>query len=359
MLKKLLIAMLIAVALPLASLLYTNGYKLQNDLELKVNEDLAQTADLLASQIDDWTDMNLRLLKQNSSLSQVRSGVESQQKPVLESLVKAYEWLYLAYAIGSDGYKTARSDDKLILKEDGTKAHYRGDRSYFKQIREGSNIGQQVVLSRTLGKPAFILCRALTITKTSLRNSGALCIGSTVSKLSNSVVKTKIGKTGYAILLDDSNKVIAHGKPDALKEQLQDFSDNPVVTNAKPNQPYVYQSEGINKIAYMKSVGQGWHLIITQDYDDAYSALISAKKESLILLCITILLSGLISYFMAKMLAKPIQNLTVIANDIRKGSFYSSIEESKRSDEIGELAKAIEKMSISISIAFKKLKSRK
>jgi methyl-accepting chemotaxis protein len=146
--------------------------------------------------------------------------------------------------------------------------------------------------------------------------------------------------------------------PDSLKEQLQDFSDNPVVTNAKYNMPYVYQNEGVKKIAYMKSVGKGWHLILTQDYDDAYSAFYSAKRDSLILLCVTILLSGFMSYFMAKVLAKPIQNLTVIANDIRKGSFYSSIEESKRSDEIGELAKAIEKMSISISIAFKKLKSK-
>jgi methyl-accepting chemotaxis protein len=359
MLKKILIAMLIAVALPLASLLYTNGYKLQNDIEKKVNEDLAQTADLLASKIDDWTDMNLRLLKQNGSLNQVRSGEESQQKPILESMVKTYEWLYLAYAIGSDGYKTARSDDKAILKEDGTKAHYRGDRSYYQQIRNGSSIGQQLVLSRTLKKPAFILCRALTVSKMSLKNSGALCIGSTVTKLSDSVVDTKIGKTGYAILLDDTNKVIAHGKPDTLKEQLQDYSDNPVVTNAQSDKPYVYYSAGTKKIAYMKSVGQGWHLVLTQDYDDAYSALISAKRDSLILLCVTILLSGLISYFMAKMLATPIQNLTVIANDIRKGSFYSSIEESERSDEIGELAKAIEKMSISISIAFKKLKSRK
>jgi methyl-accepting chemotaxis protein len=359
MLYKFLIAMLVAVSLPLVSLLYTNGYKLEQNLELKVNENLSQTADLLALKIDDWNEMNLRLLKQNSSLSQIRSGVESQQKPILESMIDTYEWLYLAYAIGSDGYKTARSDDKPILNKDGTKAHFRGDRSYYKQIRSGSTIGQQLVLSRTLNKPAFILCRELSLKDSYGIKPGALCIGSTVDELSNSVVNTKIGKTGYAILLDDANKVIAHGYPDMLKEQLQDYSDQPVVTSARLEEPYVYQDGDIKKLAYMKSVGQGWRLVITQDYDDAYNEYFSSRRNALVLLLFTFIVSGVISYIMARMLAKPIQNLTVIANDIRKGSFYSNIDESKRTDEIGELARSIEKMSISISIAFKKLKSKK
>jgi methyl-accepting chemotaxis protein len=358
MLKKFLIAILIVVFLPLASLWYTNGYRLQIDLEREVNEDLVQTADLLAAKIDGWTDMNLRLLKQNSSLSQMISGKEDQQKPILESMVNTYEWLYLAYAIGSDGFKTARSDDKPILKEDGTKAHFRGDRSYFKQIRAGSKTGQQLVLSRTLKKPAFILCQALRASTESFLRSGALCIGSTVSDLSESVINTKVGATGYAILLDDSNKVIAHGKPGALKEQLQDLSGESVVTEAAPDRPYVYQSGDKQMIAYMKAAGRGWNLIVTQEYDDAYSALNVAKRNSLILLLVTILLSVAMSYFMARLLTKPIQKLTAIANDIRKGKLYNSIDESARSDEIGELAKAIEKMSISISIAFKKLKSK-
>jgi methyl-accepting chemotaxis protein len=358
MLYKFLFAMLIAVSLPLGSLLYTNGYKLEKEMDQKVNQELVQTADLLASKINDWNDTNLLLLKQVSSLEQVKSGEESQQKPILESMVKTYRWLYLAYAIGSDGYKTARSDNKPILNADGTKAHYRGDRSYYKQIRSGSPIGQQVLLSRTLNKPAFILCRALAQAKSLYRNTGALCIGSTVNELSETVVNTKIGETGHAILLDSSNKVIAHGDSGALKEQLQDFSSEPVVIKAESERPYIYQEGDIKKIAYIKPVGQGWSLILTQNYDDAYAAYFEAMRDAIILLFVTILISGLISYLMARMLAKPIKNLTVIANEIRKGSFYSSIEESKRSDELGELARAIEKMSISISIAFKKLKNR-
>lgn len=61
---------------------------------------------------------------------------------------------------------------------------------------------------------------------------------------------------------------------------------------------------------------------------------------------------------MARKLAGPILTMAMIANDIRKGRFYNKIEESSRTDEIGELARALEKMSVSMSIAFKKLKQR-
>lgn len=359
MLKKFLLAMFVVISLPMASLWYVSSYKLQYEIAQKVNEDLEQTSEILATKIDDWTDMNLRLLNQHSILSQIKSGIEAQQRPILQSIVKSYEWLYLAYVIGSDGYKTARSDDEPILKPNGEKAHFRGDRSYFKQIIEGASTGEQLVLSRTLNKPAFILCKAVKYSKTlSDSDTGALCIGSTVSQLSDLVVNTKIGKTGYAMLLDDTNKVIAYGGSMVLKEQLQDFSDNIMLKSAQLNTHFLYRENNREMIGYMKPAGRGWKLIVTQEYNDAYSSHIESMRESLMLFVLTIVISVTISYIMAKKLANPILNMTVIANDIRKGRFYNSIEESSRPDEIGELARALEKMSISMSIAFKKLRNR-
>jgi methyl-accepting chemotaxis protein len=356
MLKNFLLSMFIVIALPLASLWYISNYKLQSEIEQKVNDDLSQVAEILATEINDWTEMNLNLLKQNSSLPQIKSGLESEQRPILTSITKTYKWLYLAYVIGGDGYKTARSDDKPILNNDGEKAHYRGDRDYFKQIVRGSTIGQQLVLSRTLKKPAFILCRAIKSGQIKLKVFGALCIGSTVDQLSESVINTRIGKSGYAVLLDDSNKAIALGSDIKPNEKLQDFSNKEIFTKAPLNKTYLYQDGNKKMIGYMKSVGMGWHLIVTQEYKDAYSTYIESMQDSMILFIATIIISIIISYMMARRLAKPIKNMTIIANDIRRGKFYNNIEWSTRTDEIGELARAIEKMSISISIAMKKLR---
>jgi methyl-accepting chemotaxis protein len=354
--RNILLAILAVVSLPLASLWYTNIYKLQEGLENQINQDLIQTAEVIATRIDDWTEMNLKLLEQNSSLAQIKSGLEEQQKPILESMVHTYDWLYLAYAIGPGGYKTARSDDKPIINPDGSKAHFRGDRSYFRQIKSGAKTGQQLLLSRTLGKPAFILCNEIANPGAMLLKKGALCIGATVSELSESVVNTKIGKTGYAVLIDSFSRVIAHGKPEAVTEQLQDIGSDPMVVRATPGEPYTYYSGDTRKVAYMKPVGSNWHLIVEQDYDDAYSALSDAKLGSLILLVATLTMSVVISFLVARFVAAPLQRLTGIANEISRGKFQNKLPESTRKDEIGELAKAIEKMSISISMAMKQLR---
>jgi methyl-accepting chemotaxis protein len=359
MFKKILFAMFLVISLPMASLWYFSSYKIQNEIALKVNDDLARTSEIVATKIDDWSDMNLRLLNEHSNLSQIKSGVEAQQRPILQSIVKSYEWLYLAYVIGSDGYKTARSDDEPIRKLNGEKAHFRGDRSYFKQIVNGATIGEQLVLSRTLNKPAFILCKAIKqANKVPYDGIGALCIGSTVSQLSDLVVNTKIGKTGYAVLFDSTNKVIAHGGGKVLEGQLQDFSDSEMIKSARLNNQFMYRENEKDMIGYMKPAGRGWKLIVTQEYDDAYSSHIESNRELLLFFFLTIVIGITISYFMARKLAGPILTMAMIANDIRKGRFYNKIEESSRTDEIGELARALEKMSVSMSIAFKKLKQR-
>ena len=360
--KKILIAMLIVVALPLISLWYTNNYKLRQEVELQVSQDLVQTTHQLADKINEWNDTNVRMLDQNSKLAAIQSGEEAQQKPVLASIVSSYDWTYLAYGLDADGYRTARSDDEVLIKPDGTR-DYRGDRIYFKQIQAGNPVGSQVLISNTLDTPAIILCHGIEVQdKLSFGKKPILCIGMTVNKLSDTVVNTKIGKTGYAILLDETNKVIAHGKPEVLKEKVRDMSDDTALLHAvdsRGDKPYFYTNNKVQKIAYSETVANNWRLIVEQDYDDAFSPVIKATREALIFLVITIILTIVVSYFMAKRLAKPIQRLTGIADDISRGTFHNKIDESARSDEIGELAKAIERMSISISIAFRKLKAKK
>ncbi|WP_428239991.1 HAMP domain-containing protein [Gynuella sp.] len=362
--KKILIAMLIVVALPLISLWYTNYYRLEQEVEVQVNGDLTQTADGLLAKVNDWYEMNSRMLKQNVLLKSIQSNEEAQQEPVLKAITSTYEWTYLAYAIGQDGYKTARSDDVAILNADGTKAHFRGDRVYFKQIAAGNKMGQQVLMSRTLGQPAFILCEAIKYPQIPSPKPGALCIGMTVTKMSETITRAKIGETGYAILLDESNKVIARGGASGASASggLEDMSDSPALVqavSARGDKPYIYTSSNVKKIAYSVTSTNGWRLIVEQDYDDAFAPVIEAKRNSLILLIVTVVLTLIVSFFMAKRLAKPIQRLTGIADDISRGTFHNKIDESSRSDEIGDLAKAIERMSISISIAFRKLKAKK
>jgi len=69
----------------------------------------------------------------------------------------------------------------------------------------------------------------------------------------------------------------------------------------------------------------------------------------------TLIISILAAYLIARLITRPIAKLTAIAEDISKGKFHDKLDESARGDEIGTLARSIERMGVSIKIMLKRL----
>lgn len=79
-------------------------------------------------------------------------------------------------------------------------------------------------------------------------------------------------------------------------------------------------------------------------------------KSNIVASLIFIALAIAISYLFSNTLAKPIQNLTDVAEQISKGkNLEEPIEEAKRGDEIGELAQSIDRLKISIRIMINRM----
>lgn len=353
---KILFGVLLSASLPLAGLWLANSYSSEK-IERQVEDDLKQKSELLTNSFNHWFDLNIRLLEQHAQIDQIRSFDEAQQKPILKTILEAYEWSYAVFTVGADGYIAARGDDKAILKEDGSKKYYRGDREYMEEINAGKDVGQQVLLSRRLGVPALVMCVPVAISDSA--DKGALCMAMKLTTVSFVVENLHIGQTGFATLLDDNNKIIAHGNTIVVFEKLQDLSSHPVVVRANPEQRFSYEDGGIKKIAYKKQVAQGWTLFIEQDFNDAYAQLLKEKKEFFYLLAGTIGISIIISLIIAGSLTRPIQRIAEATNAISKGNLDMKLDEAYRGDEIGDLAKAVERMATSVKLALQKLKKQK
>jgi len=177
--------------------------------------------------------------------------------------------------------------------------------------------------------------------------------------LSKTVTDTKIGKTGYAILLDQTNKVIAQGRQEKAAAVLKDLSSHPALQAKNANQgPIVFEEDGKRIVAYRQKLGQGWNLIVQQDYDEAFAPLREVERNALILMLVTVVLVALVAYWLGRRLADPIRKLTSIADNISRGEGGGKIIETERGDEIGALARAIERMSVSIQMAMGRLRKR-
>ena len=348
-LYQILLAMLLIAVIPLGGLYYIGIYKAGQEWSGNIKDKLTTLTDSLAQSVDDWTAFNLKLLEQNSMTPAILSMDAQQQNPVLKSIQDSYSWIYLAFTIQRNGQNLGRSDGKPTV--------FYGDRDYFKQVLVGMPVGMQVLMGKTSNKPALILAKP--ITGAGIRSAGAIAMAMTLEDLSETITATRIGDTGFAILVDEQNRLIAHGKREIASE-LQDFSSHPILASKTLADPdaFVFNDGGKKIVAFSKKTHEGWTLIVQQDYEEAFAASQLAMRNAMYLLIITVGMVLFIAILLAKRLSTPIQNLTRIAVEISLGKLESQIRETMRSDEIGALARAIKRMGVSLQMAFDRLQKR-
>lgn len=348
-LYQILLTMMLIALIPLGGLWYISIYKSKQEWTKNIFNNLVESGVTLGRSVDDWTFMNLRLLEQNAASPGILGMDAKVQAPVLKSITAAYEWIYLAFTILPDGQNLGRSD--------GNPPTFYGDREYFQQVLGGKAIGQQVLMGKTSNKPALILAKQIKGDGT--KNLGVIAIAMTLEELSKTITKTKIGTSGFAILLDDKNRLIAHGK-EAVASELQDFSSHPALQQGSGNDEnsFIFVDQGKKIVACTQKTKLGWTLIVQQDYQEAFAAADEARGNAIILLVVTLIMVLLIAFLLARRLSTPIQNLTTIADEISRGNLGAVIKEAGRSDEIGALARAVQRMGVSLQMAFERLRKR-
>lgn len=348
-LYQILATMCVIALIPIGGLWYISIYKSRQDWTTNILQNLIDNTASLSRSVDDWTAMNLRVLQQNAVTPAMLSMDSEQQNPVLKTMAESYEWVYLAFTVLPSGQNLGRSDGKPQT--------FYGDRDYFKQVLGGKALGRQVLLGKTSGKPAFILAKP--ITGEGAKTLGVIAIAMSLEDLSKTITKTRIGETGFAVLLDENNRLIAHGNGEVSSE-LQDLGSHPALhqRNRFDRNSFVFEMEGKKIVAYTKKTQHGWTLIVQQDYQEAYAAADEARRNALLLLAFTLVTVVFVAYFLARRLSTPLGNLTLIADEISRGNLRAEIRETERSDEIGDLARAIERMGVSLQMAFDRLRKK-
>lgn len=343
---KMLLVMVLVASVPLAVVWYISHAASEQAISQDVENRLSSTADQLRSYVESWIDMNVRVMRQNAKLSDVSSMDGARQKEALESIVNTYEWDYLAFTIDINGHNVSRSDNKDLKDY--------SDRHYVRQVLGGQELGQQVVISKTTGKPALIL--ATPIKDAAKQTRGVLAIGMSLTDISQKVSSARFGKTGYAILLDQEGRVIAHINEEFTNQRTsltdhQGFKEL-MLSN---KESLVYTDETGKKIySQARKTRHGWILLVQQDYDEAFSALASYNKQSQLLMLVTLVLVLIVAVLVSRQLTRPIQRLTSAAEAISRGNFEFQIIDAGRSDELGDLARAVERLGASVRLAMER-----
>ena len=338
--------MLLVALIPLGGLWYISVYKAQQNSLAEANLLLKNSVNALAERADDWYTANLLALQQISSTADIRSMDGARQSLLLQTIPEHYKHIYLAFVAASNGQSLGRSDGKPTQQY--------GDREYFKEIMSGQLVGSQVAIGKTSGKPTYIV--AVPVYDTDRQRRGILAFAMTLEEVSKQIAELHLGNTGFATLLDAKNRVLAKGHE--LASELQDMSASPMVSAAlnANEKPYEFVDQGTTYLAISKTTKHGWRIVVQQEKEEALLSMRSNLQHAFLFIGLTVVAVILVAFACAAGLTRPINNLTQITERMSKGELGVTINETLRRDEIGALARSIERMGISLEMAFKRMR---
>jgi methyl-accepting chemotaxis protein len=343
---KVVLLMLVVSLLPLGIYSIVINRSMVERIESDTDRVGQQITGGLTGQVNEWTDKNLRVLQAVSQTADITSMDAARQEPTLKSIAAAYPWKYLVFTTDARGRNIARSDGAPLTDY--------SDRQYFKDVvLTKKPFSWQTLVGRTTQKPALILAVPI------IRDGqvvGSLCSAMHVEDISNNIVRWKAGKTGYAFLVDQTGKVVAHQVEEHVKSEKV-LNAHPLIANFKKGQYGLQQFKegGSDKVGFVRDTLWGWKVAIQQDDEEVFASLHEANMFALALLGITIALVLIVAVLAGRSIVRPIQVLTQAAERISTGDLEVQIEV-KSKNEIGELAVAIGRMQDSIRFAIDRLR---
>jgi methyl-accepting chemotaxis protein len=347
---KILVVMLIVSLLPLV-IFWTITYKetvsrIRNDTELL----FTLTAQELGNQVNNWIENNVWVLRSAAELPAIKSMNRQNQERILREIQEKYPYMYLVFTVGLDGRNMARSDD-VPLKD-------YSDRQYYKDIIKGKKLAWQTLIGKTSKKPALVIAVPITAGNQLV---GVMAAAMTIDDISSYIARWKKGKTGFAFLIDEKGKVVAH----QLKQYVQtqkNLSAHPLIAALRKGgwttETTRFTNDGDLYYGHARKIKRDWIIAIQQENDEVFESLKRVQNFAYILLGATVIIVSLIAWMSARTIVTPITKLTDVAERMSLGDLNMQINIPSK-DEIGQLAQAIKRMQTSLRLAMERLRRKR
>jgi methyl-accepting chemotaxis protein len=348
---KIILVMLIVSLLPLAIFWWITFKETDNRLRSDTELLMTLTAQGLGSQVESWIENNIWVLRSTAKLPAIISMNRIAQEKVLRKVQAEYPYMYLVFTVGLDGKNTARSDN-VPLKD-------YSDRQYYKDIIKGKKLSWQTLIGKTSKKPALVLSVPIYQQENLV---GVMAGAMNIDEISKYVANWKKGNTGFAFLVDNKGKVVAHQRKQYVVKQ-KNLSRHPLIAAFREGKwttkTLTFKNQnGNSTLGHVRGIKYGWALALQQESQEVYEPLTRVRNFAISLLFVTVVLVSLIAYMSAKTIVKPIMTLTDVAERMSLGDLNMQINIPSK-DEIGLLAQAIKRMQISLRLAMERLRKKR
>jgi len=344
--------------LAVAVLLVVNGYfsvtnssRALTQMAMKNGEITARS---IAVQIEKALAGEAKTVLAFSTDARVQSVAEEVKAKGIEGAASAIQELRLDMkkkykVLGSDylGIYVADASGKIYTGELADGSEYKGssvaERPYFQQAKSsGKPVVSDVVRSKTTGDLISVVCAPIVSEKGDFL--GIFGMSMKASTLTHLVTDSKIGKTGYAFMIDKTGMIIAHPKEEhVLTLDLKTLKGMESIASAMMAgkagvEPYVF--EKVDKIGGYAPVRlTGWSVAANMNKDEVLASVASLEKLIGFITLASIILAAVIIFFAASTITNPINKAVAGLKDIAQGEGDLTMRLAVTTrDEVGELA---------------------
>lgn len=190
----------------------------------------------------------------------------------------------------------------------------------------------------------------VTISQAIKDGSGVVAVDINLNYLQDITNQVKIGKSGYAVLLDENNQYIAHPTEAVGNEASGMFSNN---LYAKESGQFEVEFDGEQRVAaFVTNELTGWKLAGSIASSEITAAAAPILQKTALIIVIAIVVGAVVVLFITKSIIGPISDLTEQAITISQGDLTQQIDV-RSNDEIGHLGQAFIDMQKSLRVLIK------
>lgn len=218
------------------------------------------------------------------------------------------------------------------------------DRKYFVEVLKGKTVISDPIISKSTGEACIVIASPI---KQGEKIKGVISVNISLSRLTDLINLEKIGKEGYAFMLDSTGQLMAYPnkklilKNNMITEENKGLSNicNNMVSGIAGVGEYIYKGE--NKIiAYRPIKKAPWSVGMTANYKEIAKDIEALRNFmfSTGFLIITSILGAL--YLLIKSVTTPIEEIKESIKIATEGDLSVQCHVN-REDELGDLAKSL------------------
>ncbi|BAU26137.1 methyl-accepting chemotaxis sensory transducer with Cache sensor [Aneurinibacillus soli] len=340
---KLLLVIIPLVILALAGVAWINHNKAKDFLESNFQDRAFIQLDRLSIKIKEWLNQEQDRISNMATSYDIRSADIQKQMPFLKNKLAEYAEYEMMFVADKKGNAFTTSGKEVNVS----------DRAYFKKIISGESYAiSDPLISKASGKLVIVVASPIHDVNNQL--VGMLAATVPITVLSDIVSSEKIGKTGYAYMVQEDSTIIAYPtKEEILKLNLYKLNIPELtegINEAKAGnnvyKQYVYK--GVDKYAFFSRIPlTGWVVAITAPVQEASSQLTYLAKISFVTASVVLLFVIVVLIMFATRFVRPIRHLTELTGQIAEGDLTVQTRNRSR-DEVGVLSENFDQMVDSI-----------